>query len=284
MLRPSDQLGTDDCPGVVRTPLKRLAVNLAHSRDVLRNTDMQPARTRLILAGMGLDDEAREGLVSMAEIIRSADGGSLRTFHGNLAHENGWYPSWKARRLQHWQGTAQFNMIELSECLFDVRSFQSETPRFRFHLGDRWREYTADLQTQHVDGTTTISEFKADARGLENEDYCWTLAAVEEICRLLGWKFEILLADEIFASRYHRDNVKLFASRRFVHIDPGHIRRLEDHAIRRGVDTTYGELASVLSPEWPAHGKAIIQGLLVRRRAELDLRPRLTDDTPVRIH
>jgi hypothetical protein len=225
-----------------------------------------------------------EELTSMGEMIVRADGGSLRTFHGNLAHENGWWPSFKRRRLQHWQGSAHRNALMLHECRPDVNWAQTEARRFRFFLEGRWHRYTCDLEVNMLDGTTEIWEIKRDDRALEDPDYRLTLAGVDEICRRVGMKFRIVMADEIFVSRQHRDNVELVASRRFISIEPKHLRRLEAFAISRGCDSTYGELAKVLEPGWETRGRALVQGLLVRRRVEFDLKGRLIGRTPVKIH
>lgn len=90
--------------------------------------------------------------------------------------------------------------------------------------------------------------------------------------------------DEIVENRHTRDNLETFAGRRFVSMSPEHVRRFEALAIRHGPETTHGELANVIDPTCPARGAAVIQGLTVRRRVEIDLRALLTSRTPVRIH
>ncbi|WP_156001360.1 hypothetical protein [Sphingopyxis sp. MC1] len=94
----------------------------------------------------------------------------------------------------------------------------------------------------------------------------------------------LVMAHEIVADRFHRDNLELFAARRFVNIRPEHMRRFEAFGIQNGPSTTYGELARVIDPQCPTRGAAIIQGLTVLRRVEIDLRPLLTNRTPLCIH
>lgn len=266
----------------IRIPLSQAVVAGIDLHRQLRDPTIAVDPTRVIAR----DEElpvADESLTGMGEMVVSADGGGLRTFSGKLAHENGWWPSLKRGRLLHWEGMAQRNAIASAECDFTVNWVQPEARRFHFHLG-RTRDYTCDLEVDRFDAPTEIWEIKRDDRALEDPDYRLTLAGVDEICRRIGLVFRIVMADEIFADHRHRNNVELFASRRFVTIGPDHLRRFEAFAARHGPETTYGELANVIDPACPARGAAVIQGLTVRRRVEVNLRELLTNRTPVRIH
>lgn len=227
--------------------------------------------------------EAGDELVTMANMYVTAHGGSLRTFTGNLAHENGWWPSYKRRRLQYWEGMTQRAYLMRCEVDPEVEWAQSERRRFEFPLDGRMRRYTCDVEVQKTDGSIEIIELKRDERDLENEDYRHTLAGVAEICRRCGWTFKIVLAPEIFVSRHHRDNVELFQSRRFARVSPDHVRRLDSFVLKWGQASTYGELAEVLEPGFAPAGMAVLQALLVRRRINIDLTQPLFHETPVRI-
>lgn len=270
-------------PPLVRIPFSQNVVRGIGLHRQLRDPTIEPSRTRTIAWDPDLPLVGEE-LTSMGEMIVRKDGGSLRTFSGRLAHENGWWPGRKRQRLQYWEGTAQRFALMKAECEFGVNWAQSEARRFRFFLDGRWREYTCDLEVDMFDQPKEIWEIKRDDRALEDFDYRLTLAGVDEICRRVGMRFRIIMADEIFDSRHHRNNVELFASRRFVTIEPAHLRRLEAFAVNQGSETTYGELARVIQPDWPSRGKAIVQGLVVRRRVEIDLTRFLTDRTPVVLH
>jgi hypothetical protein len=65
---------------------------------------------------------------------------------------------------------------------------------------------------------------------------------------------------------------------------PRRMRRLDAVAKRYGPHATYGELAEAIEPGRTSRGKATFQGLVVRRREEVDLRAGLMSRTPVRIH
>ena len=275
--------GTDPAPRPVRIPLSQAVVRGIDMHRQLRDPTMDPSRTRVIRR----DDDmpiVGEELTSMGEMYVADDGGALRTFNGRQAHENGWWPSRKRGRLLHWQGSAQRNAVLRIESDFKVNWAQTEARRFHFTLGGRRRKYTCDLEVDMFDQPTEIWEVKRDDRALEDPDYRLTLAGVDEICRRIGMRFRIVMADEIFENRWHRDNVELFASRRFVSIDRDHMRRFEGYAMSHGDRTTYGELAAAIAPGCAARGKAMIQGLTVLRRVEIDLVHRLTDRTPVIIH
>lgn len=265
---------------IVHTPVAA-AVSRAEILDRLRDPSYEPDRTRVRLY-----DEARrdsDELVSMGDMYVADHGGSLRTFSGNLSHENGCWPSYKRRRNQHWEGMAQRNFLLRAEVDLDVIWAQSEARRFEFVLGGKRRRYTCDVEERLADGTRLFTEIKRDEADLEDEDYQLTLAGVAEICRRCGWLFRIVFSREIFASRVHRDNVELFQSRRFARVGPEHMRRLTQIASSEGFNHTYGDLAAALEPSFEPAGAAVIQALLVRRMIEIDLTHHLYPETPVRI-
>ncbi|MGZ8331572.1 MAG: hypothetical protein ACXW27_00295 [Allosphingosinicella sp.] len=257
------------------------AVSRAEIRDRLLDPSYEPDRSRVRLY-----DEARrdsDELVSMGDMYVADHGGSLRTFSGNLSHENGCWPSYKRRRNQHWEGMAQRNFLLKAEVDLTVIWAQSEARRFEFVLAGKRRRYTCDIEKRLADGTRAIIEIKRNEADLADEDYQLTLAGVAEICRRCGWLFQIVFSHEIFASRTHRKNVELFQSRRFASVGREHMRRLTQIASCDGPDHTYGGLSAALVPSFAPAGAAIVQALLVRRMIEIDLTQHLYEETPVRI-
>lgn len=266
-----------------RIPLSQLVVRGVALDRELRDDNISPDRTRLVDAASRelMEDDL---MIKMGEIIEEHDGGSLRTFSGNLTHENGWWPSFKRARVQHWEGATQRQALLAAECNFAVEWAQSEPCCIRFPIGDEMFEWYADLKLCMVDAPDELWEIKKSEKDLEDPKYRRKLAGVAELCRRIGVNFRIVMAHEITLSRHHRDNVELFASRRFITIPPDHMRRFEAFALSSGGTSTYGELSAAIDPRCQARGKAIVQGLTVRRRVEIDLREFLTDHSPVRIH
>lgn len=251
----------------------------------LRDVAYESSNARL--RGFGITPELLPGLqsdelVSMAQLITAEDGGSLRTYSGGLMHECGWHPSWKAHRLQHWEGISARNFLIESECNRDVDRLQTEGVRFRFFLAPNWHSYTADADMR-VNGVRHIIEVKPRASAIGGAEYRMVLAAVAEICRRCGWVFRLVLGTEVFANRLHQDNCELFVSRRFVRVTPNTIEKLESFAMRRGALTTYGELAEALAPRCTELGEALIQALTIRQRIDIDLTSRVYHRTPLQI-
>ncbi len=267
----------------VRIPLSQKVVrNSEFDRDLF-DSSVAPDRTRLVPK----DQEsllADERLTLMGEMIFEKNGGSLRTFVGNRNHENGYWPSFKRGRLQHWEGETQRQALLAAECDYSVEWAQSEPCMLRFPIGDEMFEWYADMHISRFDSADELWEIKKNERDLEDPRCRLKLAGVHEICRRINTRFRLVMAEEIAINRHHRNNIELFASRRFLHIPPQHMRRFEAFAISNGPDTTYGELANFLDPDCPVRGAAVIQALTVRRRVEIDLRSFLTSNTPVRIH
>lgn len=221
---------------------------------------------------------------SDVQIIRSTDGGALRTFSGAQFHENGWFASRKGRRLLHWEGASQLAFIVRAETEFNVVRVATESVRFRF-LGDKgWQEYTADAELISPSGQVTVVEIKRDERDLRDPDYRAKLLAVAHICLVQDWQFKIVFGRDIFRNLIHRRNVMLFASRAFARVDHEHLRRFDAHVARFGTTSTFGNLAQALEPSSIRAGEAIVQALTVARRVEVDLCQPLLDETSLTLH
>lgn len=285
------ELGPDASFGMARpTPLVAAPAerSVQRGRDIglaMLDETQTPSSARLRALGVSPElhpDLQSDELVTMAQVITAEDGGSLRTYLGGLQHECGWFPSYKAHRLQHWEGISARNFIVECECNPRVERMQAEGIRFRFYLAPKWHTYTADMDMT-VDGVRHVVEVKPRASDIGGPEYTLVLAAVAEICRRCGWVFRVVLGTEIFANRHHRDNCELFASRRFVRVSERVVDRLEGFAMRRGPDSTYGELAEVLAPGCIPLGEALIQALAIRQRVEIDLTRRVYHRAPLRI-
>jgi hypothetical protein len=225
-----------------------------------------------------------ETLIPMATLERTKHGGSIRTFYGGKGHENGWWPSWKSGRNQHWEGTTQRSYLQLQECETPVRWAQAEPATFHFPPIAGHESYTPDVEVAYVDGRRTFVELKRSPDDLKDPSYRLMLAMIVEICRRIDIEFQVVFADDIFLNRQHQLNVELFSSRRFTRVTHDDLVVLERHGRDSGQRTTYGRLAEILMPDWPVAGRAIIQGLLVRRRVEIDLTQFIHDETPVLIN
>lgn len=269
-------------PGNKVIPLSQKVVKNIELHRKLRDPLVLPDRTRLIAATEL--PTADERLTTMGQMILAEDGGSLRTFSGNLAHENGWWSSYKRCRLQHWQGETQRYALLANECDYTAEWAQSEPCCIRAPLGDEWFEWYADLHVRRHNDLDELWEIKRDEQSLADPHYRLKLAIMDEVCRRIGVRFRLVMANEIILNRHHRDNLELFASRRFLRILPEHMRRFEAFAMTKGSETTYGELARTIDPGRPTKGAATIQALTVRRRVEIDLRAMLSPNTPLRIH
>lgn len=84
---------------------------------------------------------------SSVQIVRAKNGGALRTFHGGLAHENGWFNSAKARRLLHFEGVAQRDFLLRAEVEPGVANMASEAVRFEFARTERQRDLHCRCRT-----------------------------------------------------------------------------------------------------------------------------------------
>ncbi|MCV0386155.1 MAG: Tn7 transposase TnsA N-terminal domain-containing protein [Nitrobacter sp.] len=141
-------------------------------------------------------------------------------------------------------------------------------------------DYTPDFLVERADGVRVVTEAKVNECALRDPEYRRRLGIVAEVCRRLGWIFQVVLEDEVFDNRFHQRNCELVASHRFIRVGPSEISRL---ARLSDPLTSYGELAKLLAPHCKAAGRAIAHALHVRRYVEIDLKHWLQDLTPVRV-
>lgn len=264
--------------GIRRIPLSQLALQ-APALDAYYQPEISPDRSRL----RKIIDETRpnaDQLISAGTLQR----GQIRTFSGGLAHENGRLISRKARRLLHWEGVAERALLIRSESDFRYICIDTECMRIVSSDGIQRFEHVIDVLLTRADGSELAIEVKRNERDLECPQVRAKYAASAEVLRRIGVQFEIVFKDEIFLDRHHRKNAELFASRAFVHVDPRHIDRMENLALRHGQQSTYGALAEALEPGSEVHGRAILQALTVRRRVQMDITRPLTANTPLTIH
>lgn len=269
----------------VMTPVAESIARAEEIGAMMLDKAYEPSHTRL--RGLGITPEiipdvGRERLESMGKVVFAQGGGSLRTFSGGLTHECGWWPGSKNPRLQHWEGINAYNLLLESECNHDVEWAQTEGIGFRIFLDRKWRGYVADFDMR-IAGRRHVIEVKRTERDLADPAYRIKLAAVAEICRRCGWIFRIVLADEIYAGRHHRENCERFVMRRFLRVTKQQIDRLEGFAMRNGAETTYGDLAAAIAPRSYETGEAVIQALTLRRRLRIDLTKRVYALTPLHI-
>jgi hypothetical protein len=266
---------------LIATPLEASLARAEGMRRPFFDMEQRPHSARLRELGVAIDPDAFGGdRIAMARILVAKDGGSVRTFSGNLNHVTGWWPSAKARRLLHFEGTAARSLLVLHECEPSTIRMLTEPMTFDVRTAGEAFSYTPDLLIERADGVRVVVEAKSRETDLHDVEYRTKLGIVAEICRRLGWMFQIILEDEVFLNRTHMNNCSLVASRRFVRVDEVHRARLSR---LRGESTTYGQLAEALDPGSPLVGKAVAQAMHVRRLVHIDLSHWLQDLTKVQL-
>jgi hypothetical protein len=245
------------------------------------DVSFKPSRDRLRQLEF---DPITEDLAVTAKIARAADRLPVNPIVGQAIFERGYWCSFLAGRMLPWMGEAAFEYCELLETTGEHDDFATEP--FELH----WRHpytrekvfYTPDFELLKNGRTIRVVEVKRDYRDLLDSEYRLKLACAAEIFRRIGWRFDVVLRSEIFESRTHRNNVELFAMRRFVTPGPHHLKQLAKLAAT-GTRTTYGALVKAVEPDLPLWGEAVVQSLQVRRMVQVDLTQKLTASTPALI-
>jgi hypothetical protein len=248
--------------------------------DRFRVDDEHPDASRIRVRRMVEENEPDDELVAMATIQRSLDGRSLTNFSGGKAHVNGFVCCPKSHHMLHVQGTGQEDLVRREQTVWNTTEIVTEGWVIKWRDG----EHRPDVQITGADGRIWLIEVKRNERDLVDPRLRRNIAYASEVLRRCDIGYELVFENEIFESPRHRRNVELFASRGFVHVSRVQFGRLANHVAGKGAASTFGELTDLLSPHDALLGAAVVQGLVVRRRLEVDLTKRITADTPVTIH
>lgn len=177
------------------------------------------------------------------------------------------------------EGPSEMFLAMDSEVNWAVRDWEAHPMIFDMVYDGLPMTYHLDLMRQLRDGTVECLEAKRTARDLFDPNYRTKLACVAEICRRVGWRFQIRYKADIVGSETRRRNVEALFSQVYKQVD----RRQEatvDRFINDNEPMAWGTLRDELS-ESRIEGNAIIYHLSTRQRLAFDLDDEVTADTVV---
>lgn len=218
---------------------------------------------------------------ALGTIVTTPDDRPIRSIvTGRRRVVTGSYASRKARRAMPHESMNELAFFHLSEVETTVVDYRSQPFRVEFVLDGKHRVYIADCARLLADGAVEVIEIKSDRRSLKDPDYAAKLGTVGQICKRIGWRFKIVLKEELLLPPAWRKNIVLVQSQRHVRYSAPDLYRAFDLMDREGGETDLGRLAHSLGD--PRRGRAVAMAMMVGRIVEIDLCAPLSDGSRVR--
>ena len=241
-----------------------------------------PTLRETILFGLAKPADPRgwAAMSAMARLVMTPDGRPLRTIiTGRRRVVTGFYGSCKARRGLVYESMNERAFFIHSEVDTSVVDYMCQPFRFEFVLDGAWRIYIADCVRQRADGGLEVIEVKHDHRGLRDPDYAEKLAAVRQICNVLGWGFRIVHGAPLRERTARNLNVEAVQLYRFAHYGSREVFAASELCERAGGAIALGRLAEGIAER--RLGTAQACAMMVGRVLDIDLDARRLSDAPV---
>jgi hypothetical protein len=225
--------------------------------------------------------ESWTAVSAVGRVVTTPDDRPIRSvLTGRRRLVTGSYASRKARRAMPHESMNELAFFHLSEVETDVVDYRSQPFRFEFVLDGKQRVYIADCARLLADGRVEVVEIKSDRRSLKDPDYAAKLWTVGQICQRIGWRFKVVLKEELLLPPAWRKNILLVQSQRHVRYSAPDLYGALDLLDREGGETELGRLAHTLGD--PRRGRAVAMAMMVGRVVDIDLRASVTDQSRVR--
>ncbi|WP_083673982.1 TnsA endonuclease N-terminal domain-containing protein [Brevundimonas sp. ZS04] len=230
------------------------------------------------LAQPGHDEQIVAG-----RIVLTPDGRPIRSIITGRRHQvTGSYASRKAGQGLVFESMNEHDFYQ--ECEVDPRviDYRAQPFRFEFVLEGQVRRYIPDCVRLLECGSVEVVEIKGCSRQLQEPDYAAKLERAKEVCGLLGWRFSVVLAEQIRSPAVRRRNVLLIQQDRLAAFDERHVYLARKAIDEAGGEALFGEAAAAI--EGPPRGEAILRALMVVRVVEIELERPLCAESRVRLH
>lgn len=213
-------------------------------------------------------------------IVRSKNGGPIRTIiENNYSRPTGTTISVKCGAIFPWDAIDKRHLMWISEADFRIRSHLAQPFRMEFWMNDGSKlVYFPDVE-RIIDDDIEIAEVKKNAEEAKRDvDYAFKLSLARKVCKLRGWKFRIISAEDEIRGQPLLDNARLVRMHRFTQLTSLDYLRLGETAARNAGRFTWGEAVAILSRRddpWDPNGIARLCAMIVRRHVFVDLSLRL---------
>lgn len=207
-----------------------------------------------------------QGVSAAATLVVTANGGPIRTIiTGRRRITTGSYASVKAGRSLPFESMNERAFLMDSEVDTSVVDYRAQPFRLELVIGGVKRAYIPDGLRLLDTGSLEVIEIKKDWQSLSDPDYASKLECVAKVCELVGWRFRIIYASELFQPPQRYRNVLDVQSWRLTEYSDSDLYR-----IAARLDVAKIEALGVLSdllgggPSGNAKLKAMMVGRVVR--------------------
>jgi hypothetical protein len=134
---------------------------------------------------------------AISDIVFPASGQlrSRKVVSRSRARSAGKYPSWKMRRMVHWESENELNAFRLLDCDPDVTRFNEQPCEIVYALDGQLRCHYPDILVQR-NGRKELWEVKSETRAEELEITTRTKLLIEELPRW-GYAYLVVLAKDL---------------------------------------------------------------------------------------
>lgn len=230
---------------------------------------------------------AKRPRLEFVRIVRARGGGPIRTVIQAVRKiPTGDFPSLKAGIALPWEGIAERHYVWICEADWNVRTFMMQPMRMEFHMSDGTvLLYFPDCERLLADTAIEIVEIKKKEDEVRRDpDYAFKLWLARQVCEVRGWKFRIVTAEKYLAEGHRLANARFIRMDRFTTVSAEDYIRLGEAFRHTDGKITWGEAVAALSrtgDEWSPNGLARLRALIVRRHVRVDIKLRITQQTPV---
>lgn len=176
----------------------------------------------------------------------------------------GKFPSWKMKRMVHWESENELNAFRLLDCDPDVTSFSEQPCVVRYVLGGQTRNHYPDILVERND-RKELWEVKPESRAEEPVVATRTALLVQEL-PLWGYIYRIVLATDLATQPQQRNACFLlgFGRRPVTECEQEFLRR----ALARRGSLLWSDACR---GQYGPRGREILCGLVLRGVLTIDL-------------
>jgi hypothetical protein len=120
---------------------------------------------------------------------------SRKVLSRSRARPTGKYPSWKMRRMLHWESENELNAFRLLDCDPDVNSFHEQPCEIQYVLNGQLRSHYPDILVEK-NGRKELWEVKPESRAAEPEVIARTNLLDHGLPRW-GYTYRVVLARDL---------------------------------------------------------------------------------------
>ena len=223
-------------------------------------------------------ENAARRLRTTANIVTDPRGGPIRRIiNGRHRKPTGRYSSVNAHRSMPWEDRRERDYFMHCEADSNVATYLAQPHRLEIHVGLRDPlVLLPDLRRDMADGRVAITEVKK--RYTPDPFYALKIDLARDVYTSLGWSFDIIEADEIYA-RPAFDTAKAIQADKDAELTVAQRFAVVEALEKAGGAIAYGALCEKLGGG--VMGPVFVHAAVVRRVAAIELRQRLLPDTPV---